>query len=345
MQYEKIIKKQPLFLRAIDKQPHELCLLAILTDFRALRYVKDQTHEICLYAIRCSNGTALKYIKNQTHDMCLEAIRRSNGIALKYIKNQTHDMCLEAVNLRASMIQFVNEQTEGICLLAVQKWAHALQYVRIQSEQICLEAVKHNGLMLEYVLEQTEEICIYAIQNNVHSFNFIKTKTINCYLEAIRLDEKSIFSINDNFLEIFKLIVQNKIRLSEDIKDFVDKYLSDHLVPIKILYINSIDNKSKLITKYNLIEQFIRDKFGVVGKCVYNNKREILGDIRYLDGLFYVKKNDIYMMYRKTMRLLSKDELVDGSVLLYDEWMLIIENRLFVLERISKFFEVIIDDL
>jgi hypothetical protein len=45
----------------------------------------------------------------------------------------------------------VKDQTEPICLKAVESDAYALQYVKDQTEPICLKAVERNGDALQYV--------------------------------------------------------------------------------------------------------------------------------------------------------------------------------------------------
>ncbi len=48
-------------------------------------------------------------------------------------------------------LQYVNKQTEEICLQAVRIDGRALQYVKEQTEEICLESVRQNGKVLQYV--------------------------------------------------------------------------------------------------------------------------------------------------------------------------------------------------
>ena len=49
------------------------------------------------------------------------------------------------------MLNNSKEQTEAVCLKAVERNGYALQYVKEQTEAICLKAVERNGDALRYV--------------------------------------------------------------------------------------------------------------------------------------------------------------------------------------------------
>src|SRR3989338_9805218 len=63
-------------------------------------------------------------------------------------------------------LQYVKEQTDEICMVAVQQDGLVLQYVNVQTDEICMAAVQQNGWALAYVTNQTDEICMAAVQQN-----------------------------------------------------------------------------------------------------------------------------------------------------------------------------------
>ena len=75
------------------------------------------------------------------------------------------DEALWEVEERPSNLEFVlpKDQTEEICLAAVEESKHALRYVHNQTVEICLAAVKKNSFAYQYVnkdiFEPEEEIC------------------------------------------------------------------------------------------------------------------------------------------------------------------------------------------
>ena len=85
---------------------------------------------------------------------------------LKYIPDQTEELCLVAVNESGFALRYVKDKTYEICLAAVKKNGYALKYIDDQTEELCLEAVKNNGYSLQFVKNQTDEICLEAILND-----------------------------------------------------------------------------------------------------------------------------------------------------------------------------------
>jgi hypothetical protein len=54
----------------------------------------------------------------------------------------------------------VKDQTEAVCLKAVERDGDALQYVKDQTEAVCLKAVERDGNALQYVDVRIFEIDI-----------------------------------------------------------------------------------------------------------------------------------------------------------------------------------------
>ena len=91
----KMVKENGLFLKFIENQTPEICLVAVKQNGCILEYVKEQTSGICLEAVK-QNGYALEYVKDQIPEICLEAVKQ-NGYALRYVKKQTPEICIAAI--------------------------------------------------------------------------------------------------------------------------------------------------------------------------------------------------------------------------------------------------------
>ena len=86
-----------------------------------------------------------------------------NGLMIEHLENQTDEMCLAAINQNYQAIQYIKEQTEEMCLKAVSQNWRALEYVKNQTDEMCLNAISQNWCALDYVKNQTDEICSKAI--------------------------------------------------------------------------------------------------------------------------------------------------------------------------------------
>ena len=125
------------------------------------------------------NDDVLKYIKQQY-------VKRPEsfwtdklvlcGLVLQFIENQTEEQCILAVKQNGMALQFVKNQSNEICVLAVQQNGMALRFVKNQTNEICILAVQQYGLALTFVDNQTNEICMLAIKQNNNAFYYVKYK-------------------------------------------------------------------------------------------------------------------------------------------------------------------------
>ena len=77
------------------------------------------------------------------------------------------------------------EEQENI-LKVKENWRN-LQFVKNQTEEICKIAVQQNADALQYVINQTDDICKLAIQQNCYTLKFVHNQTIElCMLACIQ---------------------------------------------------------------------------------------------------------------------------------------------------------------
>ena len=67
------------------------------------------------------------------------------------------------------------EQTDELCLIAVQNNGLALQWIddAHQTPEICFEAIKNYGPALEWVQKQTSQLCLIAVSNEHRSIKYV----------------------------------------------------------------------------------------------------------------------------------------------------------------------------
>jgi hypothetical protein len=121
-----------------------------------------------------------------TEEMWITAIRNSYYLFEYIINNQTEAICLAAVQKSGLELEYVKDQTEAICLVAAQQNGLALEYVNDQTEAICLAAVQEDGLALIYVKDQTEAICLAAVQKDGLALQYVLDQTEAICSEAVK---------------------------------------------------------------------------------------------------------------------------------------------------------------
>lgn len=108
-----------------------------------------------------------------------------NASIIRFVKEQTPELCLVAVK-NSEAFQFVKEQTPELCLFAVKQDGFSLRYVKEQTSEICLEAVKECGMSLQFVKKQTPSICYGAVKEDGNALRFVKNRTSQIVFEAVK---------------------------------------------------------------------------------------------------------------------------------------------------------------
>ena len=124
------------------------------------------------------------------------------GFPLLYIlPNQYDELCMEAVKQKyyaCNAMQAVKNQTDKICLAAVNNDGMALQFVKKQTHEICIAAVCQNGLALQFVKNPTYEIYMAAVNQNGIALQFVKDDNPDIYFAKYK-NIKNDIDKNENF--------------------------------------------------------------------------------------------------------------------------------------------------
>jgi hypothetical protein len=99
-----------------------------------------------------------------------------NGLLLEFVSNQTDAMCRIAVQQNAFALAYVNNQSEDLCLLAVCKDWEVHRHVRNRSDKILLAVVQQHESVLEHI-EQSEALCLAAVQWSGCALKYVRNQT------------------------------------------------------------------------------------------------------------------------------------------------------------------------
>jgi len=149
----------------------------------------------------CTKDTLARYIYSGSKiayltippDSDITILHRDAYITNKYIVDRIitveefmkdFETAIDMIAKVPYLLQYVEDQTDEMCLFAVSKSGAALPHVKKQTPEICLEAMKTYGAGLVHVIDQTEEICIAAIKHDILSFLHIKQVTPKIRSEA-----------------------------------------------------------------------------------------------------------------------------------------------------------------
>jgi tryptophan 2,3-dioxygenase len=91
-------------------------------------------------------------------------------------------------------LMYVDEQTDEMCLAAVEQDGRALEYVKNQTYEICLAAVKEDYEVLSIVKNQTPELCMAAVQHDGFAITKMKKKmmTLPIFIAALKQNSRVV---------------------------------------------------------------------------------------------------------------------------------------------------------
>lgn len=159
------LRQVPLRLRT-----PELCRDAMLRYPLALEWVPNQTKEMCKDALaRADPETVLKIIRDPRPKYYMEVVTK-DSLLLRLADNQSNRLCMAAVQQNGQAVRYVKHQTEKICMAAVKQDGMALQWVRVRSYKVCVAALQQNGEAIRYAEHDHQpkypEFALIAIGQN-----------------------------------------------------------------------------------------------------------------------------------------------------------------------------------
>lgn len=159
-----------------DKIILELDKAIAISDYISSENLEDE-------AIRCNPSSISHIIQPTDKEMCYFIDQYNENMSAKIMYKKILEQCrtpvtplpviLHLLTRFGLALEFITEQTEEMCLIAVKSNGWALQYVEKQTDKICLAAVKQNGCALKFVIKQTYDICIAAVTQTGYASQYV----------------------------------------------------------------------------------------------------------------------------------------------------------------------------
>jgi hypothetical protein len=139
-----------------------------------LKYI-DNTEEVLRNLIKVC-PIMIYQLNKPSDELILYTIRNSHGSAslLEYLETQTDKICIDIIKQDTEALQYVHNQTNELCIESIKHDTSALQYVHNQTNELCELAIDIDPMSLKYVRDQTFELCIRAAKLNIQSLTCIR---------------------------------------------------------------------------------------------------------------------------------------------------------------------------
>ena len=223
-------------LQFVKNQTEKICKTAVRNNGMALQFVKKQTEDICCEAL-INNKDAEQFIKNKTpkikyilnnidkysskkvvKEKCDEDLslagkiirdkllyKQMDDIFNKYDCNTEQDR-IDIVNRNGLILQKIVNQTEKICIAAIEQNPKAIQYVypECMTNSVKMTAVTKDPAMLKYIDEQTEELCLISVTRYPEAIQYVSPEcmTNNVKMAAVIKDPTMLKYIDDQTEEL-----------------------------------------------------------------------------------------------------------------------------------------------
>ncbi len=269
-------------------QYFDICL-SLLEHYQSLKYIKIhklltiQYLELCMLCIDTIENFGgfynyefinFEYLNNYLpiHDI-YKIFVTTNGLALQFIKEQTEEICLLAVKNNHISFQYVKNKTFDICKIVLNKYGLFLKglnknnYTKEQYHELCNIAINNRCSSLEYVDEEfkTFDICSLAISICYNTIEFIKNPSEELCLFALEQNINSVHNIKIKSFNACKYIAKTEYtNLQFVTKKNMIMFNVEQLIELYDIIVNKETNiiKSPLNKLYtNLFKKSILENF------------------------------------------------------------------------------------
>jgi hypothetical protein len=188
-------------------------------DGLALEHVQNQTIEMCLCALK-QNGLALQYVRNPTELLIMTAMEQ-NPNAAQYIDYSAFGKQAKTDTPPATIPDKIDSKlgkkfdtlTTSEKIELVKKDGLSLKEMSEQTEEICIVAVNQTKMALKYVKDVTINVCLQIIKNDKESMKFVIE---HCYsnkvLELLKIYYYATYVENvdwDSYDDCMKQVIKN----------------------------------------------------------------------------------------------------------------------------------------
>lgn len=134
------------------------------------------SNECRTHSFEIKDITGIREFINKLDKRDLLLYIKTQSCFLKYLDEQTEDICKLAIDRNSDAYYYIkcDNRTYNIKKYALSKDGLLLEAMPNQNEELCKIAVEQNGLSLKFVEDKTFEICELAYKQNKESLKYVE---------------------------------------------------------------------------------------------------------------------------------------------------------------------------
>ena len=168
------------------------------------------TFELNTYKTKSINVTSIQTIDDFVRSLNKKLLNNlfqldNPELLFRFLHEVSNDTLLEIVKKNGLLLKFVKEedQTEEICLAAINENTDALRYVFHQTRDICIKSIETNPYSIKHIINQKHDYCVLAISLIPLSIKHIRNITFELLLFAVKINKFVLYFVhlNDNIID------------------------------------------------------------------------------------------------------------------------------------------------
>lgn len=132
---------------------------------------------------------SLEFVEKHYHTnkLLMAAVSNNRMCNIQYIENQTEELCVASYNKDHDSFKYIKDPSYQLSLLAVSgKWrGENIKYVKNQHVDLCKIAIKNNFNNLKYITNPTEELRQFAYSVSKYAIEYIPDPPEEMQIDAL----------------------------------------------------------------------------------------------------------------------------------------------------------------
>jgi len=252
-----VVKKDPDYIKYVKNASEELQLIAVNHNPKLLLEMLHPSDSVTLRAIELS-PELIQYIPDLSEEMQIKAVT-INPMIFIFIQEPSHNVCLEAIKQSGEIIEYVDcsTRTQELVNTALETYNPALNYVDDQTEELCVKIVSQDSEMIKYVKNVTINIINAAIAHDPTCIKHIDNPSVELHKKILKINSELLEHINDKTRELcmFALCTKLSRNVVEIVRQYT-KYLDDDVFVGHVCLVNP--SMIEYITDNNMKQECIK---------------------------------------------------------------------------------------
>ena len=187
------------------------------------------------------------------------------------------DVAIMCVKSAWNSLEYIKIKTPKVIEEAVRTKGWAIQFIENPSEELQIIAVSRDYDSIKYIEDPSEKVQLKAIQTYYAAIKFINKPTLKAKIEAVKSNGEAINYMNNYDLDEIKLFIEANINVVKYIYESIDV---DLVVEVLVNMVKKEDISREYIRDFLELEILEMDKINFIREYGSKNAKKFLVDYK-----------------------------------------------------------------